>query len=278
MWARLRPLEFVEPHSGDDDSARVQVYVLEEPGMGPMQIQLDDKLEHTLVPPAADSLPRVRVLEMGASGSHHTVHIDNPGPGDVTLLGVSHELVRPGIVYDALGLPGSTAVTFSHYDAETLVTQLKARQPDLFVLFYGTNESALPSGSLEDVRAAYPKIIANLRLAAPDAACLFLGPTDRMSRKKKATGWTETRSIDEVYDIEREIAQHNDCGFWETREAMGGEGSIEKWRKNKPPLANKDHVHLTTEGYRLLASEMVKDLLDAYDEWAKKAAATGARP
>jgi lysophospholipase L1-like esterase len=269
--------EFVEPHSAAEDSARVQVFVLEEPGMGPMQIRLDDREGYTLMAPK-DGVTKVRVLEMGASGSHHTVKVENPGPGDITLLGVAHELVRPGIVYDALGLPGSTAVTFSNYDSDTLVSQLKARQPDLFVLFYGTNESALPQDKLEDVRAAYPKIIANLRQAAPDAACLFLGPTDRMTKKKASVKWIETKSIDEVYDLEREVAFHNGCAFWETREAMGGEGSIEKWRKYKPPLANKDHVHLTQEGYRLLASEMVKDLLEAYDEWAKKAAAQGDSP
>ncbi len=269
---------FDEPRSGDDDSARVQVYALEEPGMGPLKIQVDQKLEKSLTPPPAESMTRVRVVELGASGSHHTIRIENPGPGDVTVLGVSHELMRPGIVYDALGLPGSTAVTFSNYDAETLVAQLKARQPDLYVMFFGTNEAALPPQGLEAVRAAYPKIIANLRIAAPDAACLFLGPTDRMSKKKKATTWKETQSMDEVYDILREVAARNDCAFWETRDAMGGEGSIEKWRKNRPPLANKDHVHLTTEGYRLLATEMVEDVLEAYDDWLKKPVAQGATP
>jgi lysophospholipase L1-like esterase len=270
--------DFDEPRSGPDDSARVQVYALEEPGMGPLKIFLDQKLEKTLTPPPPETMSRARVIELGASGSKHNIRLENPGPGDVTVLGVSHELMRPGIVYDALGLPGSTAITFSHYDSETLIAQLKARQPDLYVLFYGTNESALPPAGLEQVRAAYPKIIANLRIAAPDAACVFLGPTDRMSKKKKANSWQETASIDMVYDILREVAARNDCAFWETREAMGGEGSIERWRKNKPPLANKDHVHLTHEGYRLLATEMVKDLLEAYDGWLKKPVARGAQP
>jgi lysophospholipase L1-like esterase len=169
-------------------------------------------------------------------------------------------------------------VTFSRYEPDKLVQQIKARVPDLYILFYGTNEAALSEEKLEDVRAAYPKIFANLKAAAPDAACLFLGPTDRMTKKKASVKWVETKSIDEVYDLEREAAFRNDCAFWETREAMGGEGSIERWRKYKPPLANKDHVHLTQEGYRLLATEMVKDLLEAYDAWAKKAAAQGESP
>ena len=86
-------------------------------------------------------------------------------------------------------------------------------------------------------------------------------------------------SIDEVYGILREVAQRNGCAFWETRAAMGGQGSIDRWRKQKPPLANKDHVHLTQEGYRLLATEMVKDLLEAYDGWlSKPMAQAAARP
>ena len=107
-------------------------------------------------------------------------------------------------------------------------------------------------------------MIATLRLASPDAACLFLGPTDRMS-KKGGRPWHEVESINEVQNGVREVAAANGCAFWSTRDVMGGKGSIAQWRKDK--LANKDHVHLTNAGYAKLARILVTDLMGVYGAW-----------
>ena len=257
-------MSFDEPGAGPDDFSRVQVYYLEQPDGGTPEVRIDGKVV-AMPAPSVQLQTAVRVLELGVPGSRHLISVINPGPGPLSVFGVSHELIRPGIVYDALGLPGSTATTLASYAQQPLAQQLEARQVDLFVLFYGTNESSLSPAAIEEMKRSYPSVIATLRLSSPDAVCLFLGPTDRMS-KKGARPWREVESINEVQAALKEIAASNGCAFWSTRDVMGGKDSIAVWRKQK--LANKDHVHLTAEGYQKLAGILVGDLMRVYDAWS----------
>ena len=116
------------------------------------------------------------------------------------------------------------------------------------------------------MKASYPLLFSTLRQAAPDADCLILGPTDRMRWKRDAKTWRQAESIDAVTVAMEQVALEQGCAFWRTREVMGGKGSIEKWRKKK--LANGDHVHLTTEGYKKLSRSFIEELLRAYDGWS----------
>lgn len=254
-------MSFEESLGSDTDTAKLQVYYLQEPGGPAPEVIIDG--EHIVVPPQPVEQASVRVVEFVAPGHKHVVSVSNPGPAPMSFFGVAHELVKPGIVYDALGLPGSTAVTLASYEQKALADQVSARQPDLFVFFYGTNESGLTPSGVQEMKASYPLLFATMRKAAPGADCLILGPTDRMRWKK---GWKEAESIDEVIAAMEEVALEQGCAFWRTREAMGGKGSIERWRKKK--LANADHVHLNTEGYQRLAGTLIDDLLGAYDGWS----------
>jgi lysophospholipase L1-like esterase len=257
-------VSFDEPSARPDDFSRVQVYYLDKPDGGTPEVRIDGKVI-AIPEPSEQTQAAVRVLELGVPGSKHIISVRNPGKGPLSVFGVSHELMRPGIVYDALGLPGSTATTLASYAQQPLAQQLEARQVDLFVLFYGTNESSLSPTGIAEMRRSYPGVISTLRLSSPDAACLFLGPTDRMT-KKGAKGWREVESINQVQAAVREIAAQNGCAFWSTRDVMGGKESIATWRKQK--LANKDHVHLTEEGYQKLAGILFADLMAAYDAWS----------
>jgi lysophospholipase L1-like esterase len=260
---------FDEPRATAADLSRLQIFWWQAPDAGTLQVTLDGTVAARLEALPAGSTPTVGVLELEGPGGGHSVQLVNVGNAPVTVFGVSHELLRPGVVYDALGLPGSTAMTLANYAQLPLAVQLNARQPDLFVLFYGTNESALePEEVVAQMRASYPQIFTTLRTAAPDAACLFLGPTDRM-RAKKGGGWRPSEAISTVDAALRGIAATHGCAFWDTRDAMGGEGTIERWRHTAPPLSHPDHVHLTEHGYQQLADWLNDDLMSAYEKWRR---------
>ncbi|MBS1151230.1 MAG: hypothetical protein H6Q89_2928, partial [Myxococcaceae bacterium] len=258
-------VSFDEPGAGPEDFSRVQVYYLDAPDGGTPEVRVDGKAI-AIPTPSPQMASAVRVLELGVPGHKHLVSVANPGPGPLTVFGVSHELIRPGIVYDALGLPGSTVTTLASYAQQPLAQQLEARQADLFVLFYGTNESSLSPAGIAEMKRSYPGVIATLRLSSPGAACLFLGPTDRMTKKGGKGGWREVESINEVQAALRQIAAASGCAFWSTRDVMGGKDSMLQWRKQK--LANKDHVHLNAEGYQKLAGLLVDELMRRYDAWS----------
>ena len=141
--------------------------------------------------------------------------------------------------------------------------QLHARQPDLFVFFFGTNEAALPPTRVDEMRAAYVQIFATMRRVNPDAACLVLAPPDRMEVHKRV--WHEASSINQVIAAMREIARENHCAFWDTRAYMGGKGAIDVWRRHE--LAMRDRVHLTPAGYRRTADAFIGEFLREYGAW-----------
>lgn len=244
--------------------SRLDVHYLAEPEMGELEVLVDGGLVAHL-PEAGErpEKPTARVFSVEALGAAHTVEVRNLGPGPATVFGVSSDLLQPGVVWDALGLPGSTIFTLTSYDQDALAAQLAARRPDLYVLFYGTNESGIASLDVQQMRQRYDEAFATLRRAAPDADCLFIGPTDRMRRRPDG-GWEEAPSAGRVIPALREVARAHGCAFWSSRAAMGGPRAIGRWLSRKPPLALPDHVHLTPRGYQLLAEMFTRELLAAY--------------
>lgn len=249
--------------------SRLQLYYVDAPGMGTLNVSVDGKPVAKVpeVPQDADAgagTREAKVLSLEADGALHRIEVRNEGPGPVTLLGAAAELERPGVVYDAIGLPGSTVFTIAGYDRDALVTQLKARAPDLFVLWYGTNESALVNLDPEAMKHAYAQLFVALKSAAPEADCLIIAPTDRMSRQADRS-WAPAPSQDAVLNALDDVAAEHGCALWSARKAMGGPGSMQTWREHKPRLAHPDHVHLTPRGYSELADAFVDDVLAAYE-------------
>ncbi|MCC6811825.1 MAG: hypothetical protein IT381_30630 [Deltaproteobacteria bacterium] len=256
--------------------AVLQFHYLEEPGMGRIELRIDGQRVTTLpekpkrgAPPI--ELPTARVYTFKTKGAAHTVKVKNVGESEITIFGVAEELDRSGLVYDALGLPGATAITADGFDKTTFAAQLAERAADLYVFFYGTNESALQKFDSQQYEAHYSSLLATLRQASPEADCLIMGPTDRMIKKDDGT-WQEVVALRPVIAALRQIAEREGCAFWSARAAMGGKGSIQQWLDRDPPQAHSDHVHLNEAGYAALAQALMKELLDAYGAYLVYAA------
>lgn len=239
---------------------RLQLHYLEAPGSGRLKVSLDGRVVQSVDARLA-RYRKVRVLTFHAKGAKHTLEARNDGPGTLTILGASQDLERPGVVYDALGLPGATVFKVASYDQDAFAHQLVSRRPDLYVLFFGTNETGISRLDEEAMKQAYKTVFGTLRRAAPDAECIFIGPTDRM-RQSSSGEWVGAPRESDVTASLRRIAFGHRCAFWSARTAMGGPGSIARWVAKG--LAHPDHVHLTPLGYELLAKTFIEDLMAAY--------------
>jgi lysophospholipase L1-like esterase len=62
-------------------------------------------------------------------------------------------------------------------------------------------------------------------------------------------------------DALRASATASGCWFFDSYEAMGGQGAARRWRDENPPRAAKDGIHLTAKGYRDLGSMLSEALL-----------------
>ncbi|MFP2906589.1 SGNH/GDSL hydrolase family protein, partial [Pyxidicoccus sp. 3LFB2] len=179
------------------------------------------------------------------------------------VLGAALEHDTPGVVLDALGLPGATAFTLRDMDAAAVDAQLTSRRPDLLVFWYGTNEAHLRDLDTAALRRDYTALISRLRKAT-NAECLLLGPTDRLEQDANGQ-WKEAPALASVLGTLPQVAKDAGCAYWSPRAAMGGERAMLRWQRAQPALGHPDGVHLTPEGYARLAGAFVRDLLAAYE-------------
>ncbi|QSQ12886.1 hypothetical protein JY572_31730 [Myxococcus landrumensis] len=257
-------------------SGRLDLYALDVPDTAAPEIRIDGEAMPPDAPlPEPLAAPTVRIRSFPVTGASHQVEVEAPRSSGVTVLGAALEYDTPGVVMDALGLPGSTAFTLRNMDAGAVDSQLASRRPDLLVFWYGTNEAGLADLDAAGLTNDYTALIARLRKATGNAECLLLGPTDRLQQDANAR-WTEAPALGSVLSVLPQVARDAGCAYWSPRAAMGGERAMLRWQRARPVLGHADGVHLTPEGYERLAASFARDFLAAYEQH-KKGVPTAAR-
>ncbi|XXF77254.1 GDSL-type esterase/lipase family protein [Myxococcaceae bacterium GXIMD 01537] len=254
--------------SAKEPPARLSLYYLDGPGAGRLEAHVDgEAMPDEAPPPEPLTAPTLRIRSFPVEGPAHELQVRNPSEAPVTVLGAALDLEQPGISYDAAGLPGSTAFTLNNQDPAVLEAQLVSRQPQLLVLWYGTNESGIAELDADVLRREYTALLGRLRKAT-NAECLLIGPTDRLEPDAEGR-WTEAPALGKVLAALPQVAHDAGCAYWSARAAMGGERAMQRWQRAQPALGHEDGVHLTPEGYATLARAFLTDLLGAYDSWKK---------
>jgi len=137
-----------------------------------------------------------------------------------------------------------------HWDENMLATYLQRRSPGMIVLAYGTNEASDVNWNPETYQEMFSSLLQRLRHAAPASSILVLGPTDRWYRAR--TGLQPLGGVDWIIRAQQNACRENACAYWNTRERMGGKGSMREWVA--AGLGQRDYVHFTSAGYRKLAA------------------------
>jgi len=187
--------------------------------------------------------------------------------GEVRLHGIDLRKGDRGVLYDSLGLNGaSTTVISRTFAAETWAAELRHAKPSLVIINYGTNESSFGDFVRKQYEGELRAAIAKLRAAQPDVPILIMGPMDRGERS--GVNDIETMpTIPEITAIQRRVAADERCGFFDTFDAMGGEGTVARWYSAKPRLVTADFIHPTPQGALLVARELVNNLDKGYERW-----------
>ena len=271
--ASLR-LRFCEGCAASSTPARLSLAWLDGPGAARMEVRVDGtEAPPEPPPPEPFTAPTLRLRSFPVSGQAHTLEVRNLGGGTLTVLGAALDVEQPGLVYDAVGLPGATAFTLRDMDPRALAAQLSARKPQLLVLGYGTSESDRTDLDAETLRRDYGALIARLRADAGGAECLLLGPPDRLHPREDGS-WTEAPGLATVLAVLPEVAHEQGCAYWSARAAMGGERSLLRWQRTG--LSEADGTRLTLAGQERLAASFLLDLLQAYESFKSRPAALAA--
>jgi lysophospholipase L1-like esterase len=172
--------------------------------------------------------------------------------------GVFAEGSEPGLVLDAVGIDGARIATTLAWGEASFEAAVRVREPSLLAIAFGTNE-AFDADRPEKYRPQYQALLARVRIGAPNADCLIVGPPDANA----VLGGSEPR-VAELDTLQRSIAAELGCGYLSQLEIMGGAGSYSRWAHQTPALAKGDRLHLSAKGYDLVGNTIADRLLAAY--------------
>jgi lysophospholipase L1-like esterase len=161
---------------------------------------------------------------------------------------------------ESLAPPESTALSEGEW-AEAG----RAREANLVVIAPAAAEDTAETDA-EAFRARQASVLSSLRSAAQDAACLLVGPPDRL-RPLPGGGVVPDESVDLTTRVLRELAESQGCAFWSARAAMGGRGAMKRWQSLDPALGDASGTRLTAAGVSAVADAFAEELLAAWRSW-----------
>ncbi len=243
------------------------LYYLEQPGGGDVEVGVRGVAPERFSTRGDAKVSRIHAVHVDDGEAKLTVKAMGGGP--VRLFGVALERDQPGVVYDALGSHAAMAVYWQRQDPAHWKDQLALRDPALVVFQYGTNESDLWKLDRDDYEKALAGLIDELREAAGGASILVVAPLDRAQDKD---GRLVTKSVIlDLVAIQKRVALGHGAAFWNTFDAMGGEGSMARWVKAKPQLGGGDLTHPTPLGAEVLGDMLSDALIAAYERYKTSA-------
>jgi lysophospholipase L1-like esterase len=245
----------------DADAATFELFYYQQPGGGSLQVY-DNGTPLERISTAGDPGPAYYHFE-GIPGPHR-LEVETVDSAPVRLFGWVAEK-NQGVTYETLGINGAQASIALDWDETTLKSNVERRDPALIVLAYGTNEAGRSDITLESYRDMFIQLIGRFRKAAPTATILVIGPPDRDVRTR--LGWKAMDTLDTIVEAQRQAAIAQGCPFWDLRAKMGGKGAMQQWVN--AGMAQYDHVHFTSPGYRMLGDAVFRDLMSQYDVYLK---------
>lgn len=250
-WVRIKPSAQSDSLSSIYDSLRI--FYRNNEGKVDVSVFAADKKLY------GDSLRRGNIINEISCKLDHASEIRIEFSGNVSpdIYGMSIESSK-GLIVDNIPQRGSAGLEFTMVDKKNLAESYRMLSPDLFILQYGLNVVRNVRNDYSFYKTGLSRQLALIKEVSPGTPVLVMGLTDMASREGDSI--RSYRNIPSIIDAQKEAVAEQGDYFWNAYKAMGGKGSIIKWSEKKPPLAQKDLVHLTYEGADSL-SEMLTDSL-----------------
>jgi lysophospholipase L1-like esterase len=186
----------------------------------------------------------------------------NPNQNEIYLMGLSFENDDPGLTYHSIGVNG--AGTYSFLKCLYWEEHLRELKPNLILFGVGINDAATSGFSTEEFKNNYRRLIQKVRSVHPDIGVLLITNNDSYVRMRK--GRYANNSNGELVRIAMfELAKELNLAVWDFYTIMGGQGSMQLWEM--AGLAQKDKVHFTSAGYKLMGDLLFSALLSSYEQF-----------
>ena len=170
-----------------------------------------------------------------------------------------------GVCVDNIPMRSCSGTVFTRISRTQLKEYVDNDNVRLIILQFGGNSMPYRKTpqAISEFKSTIEKQILHLRGIAPQAAILFIGPSDMSTniRGKMQTYPHLPMMVDSLK------AAANDAGaaYWDMYGAMGGDGSMVEWVKARPQLAGNDYVHFTPRGAEAVGDMLFETLMLYYD-------------
>ena len=243
--------------------SRFDVYYLDTPGGGEVEAKLGDDDRAASRRRATTKTSRIKSFSVPDGEAKLVLRVVSGNP---RIFGVALERDEPGVVYDALGANGARAEL------------LGVDQPGAPRRADGPAQAGARDPPVRDERERGARARARLR---EDAERRGLddqgGRAERVDPDRGAArprGDERGRRLPHEADhqalvaAQRNVAKESGVAFWNTFEAMGGEGSMAKWMKSG--LGGGDLTHPTPQGAEALGDLLYKSLTTGFEAWLSR--------
>ena len=248
----------------DASQTAAELQYLTEPVGGTLTLSADNAPLATISTAGSPDTPATRLLQLPPGTRQIELNVT---AGEVRVLGIDLRKGADGVLYDSLGLNGaSTTVISRTFAPGPWAAELHHAAPALVILNYGTNESTFAAFVQKQYEPELRAAIAKLRTALPNVPILLMSPMDRGERG----GLNEIHTmatIPEIVAIQARVAADLHCAFFDTFNAMGGDGTFARWYTASPRLVTADLIHPTPQGARIVAEQLVRNLMLGYEQW-----------
>ncbi len=248
----------------DGQHRSLDVSYLAQPNGGEFVVEADGKEIGFADTSAAERAPAFSSFDLPPGSKQFTLRVTR---GSVRLYGADFRKKRPGVVYSSLGVNGANITLLSRaLNGAHWAAQLHHYQPDLVVLAYGTNESGYPQFVDSTWGSELAAAVHRVRAALPDASILLMSPMDRGEREANGEIIT-VPALPRLVNIEARVASETGVAFFNTFEAMGGEGTMARWYTAEPRLVGADFIHPMPAGAKIVGELLYNALRDGYNEY-----------
>jgi lysophospholipase L1-like esterase len=243
----------------------VAVPYLQHPGGGGFEILIDGVLRDTVV---ADGETKAALAEVRVPDAEHTIEIRSTAK-DTRIFGVWLERGGPGVVLDAVGVTNSKIRYLLRTDEAFMAKQIAQRGTDLLMFNFGVNgarEGEKQMGGLAHYESSMRELLQRMRKNHPNVSCLVVAPGDAAAAI--GTSLLSFPLMTPIVEIQGRVAVQEGCAFWNMRAAMGGDGSMGKWRAKG--LGEEDMLHPTNAGATLLGNWLYLALMERFTDYRRR--------
>jgi len=242
----------------------IEIAYLTQPGGGAFAVDADDTELGTVETASDARAPGYAPFKIPQGAQKFTLKVTN---GSVRLYGAEFRRPAQGVIYSALGINGANVTLLSHaFNEHHWATELHHYQPDLVIVNYGTNESGFPDFVNKTWGPEMREVVRRLHAALPGGSILLMSPMDRGERK--LAGEIETMPVlPRLVQIEAGVAKDTGAAFFNTFEAMGGQGTMARWYAAEPRLVSSDFIHPMPAVAKIVGELLYNALRDGYNQY-----------